>query len=577
VSREAQAVLGRDRGAAPLVDRSQPLDDHFDLVVIGAGIAGVHIAREAAVRGHSVLVLDKGDFGSGTSSGTTKYLHGGIRYLEQRDVAVVRESLRERRIMALAAPHLVEPMPFLLPVWRWSKPGRLLIGAGALVYSALAFDRNRDTPPDLRIGRPRWLGRAEVAKQVPWIETADLLGAIVVHDVQNIHPERLLMALLRDAVALGAVARNHAEVTGFRRASDGTINGVVVLDQAAGDAMTVTARRVVNAAGPWMAKVLGHLDQPAGPLVSPSKGVHLLTPERGAAVAVMARGRSGRHVIVSPWQQRNLIGPSDTPVDAGPDEVAVAPDDVEIVLGIVNECRSEHNQLVRTDVDDVTLGVRPLVRNPGDPGNTDTYASSRRHQVVDHAADGAAGLWSVIGGKWTTGRAIAEDVMAEVFGARDVGRRSPTRSRPVAGVHRFGSPPPDILDVHDPTIEDLGLSSDVMRHVRRCYGNDAAAVFGLARSKPSLAERVSERPGCFDIAAQVVFAVAAEGALRLSDVLDRRLVLGTLGQVPDDEIRRVSELAAGPAGWSDNGQAEYRAEVARRSAIRSSWSGAVER
>ncbi len=558
-----------------------PLADRYDLVVVGAGITGVQVAREASLRGFGVLLVDKGDFGSGTSSATTKYLHGGIRYLEQYDVAVVRESLRERRIAALAAPHLVRRTRFLLPAWSWSKPGALKLGAGAALYDALSLDRNRDAPSGLRIDRSRWLGRDDVLRAVPWLEPGELRGAVAITEVLNIHPERLLLEFLRDAIALGATARNHTEVTGFstRRRADGglEVRGVQLRGTIDGTASSVEAGAVVNAGGPWMGTVLDRLAggvRRFGPTVSPSKGVHLLTrpsPDATAVTdAVMARARTGRHVVVSPWMGRELIGPTDTPVADSPDDVAADDGDVDSLLDIVNSCRAPSSRLTHEDVDDVTVGIRPLVADPSDGDGRRSYTASRRHRIYDHTEDGVAGLWSIAGGKWTTGRGIAEDMVDRLAGAR-AGRRSPTRRRPAPSAAGWAAEPSEVFRIASAHRPGVALPGPVREHLARLYGTRATDVIDLVADEPRLAEPVSDRAGQRDIAAQVVVAVTDEDARTLADIVDRRLVLGTLGRVTIDDLQRVAAVAAPLLGWAGDGAPAAAAEFERRERRRARW------
>ena len=565
----------------PVLDRDRSVyDRRYDVVVVGAGITGVQVARELATRQRSVLLVDRDDLGSGTSSATTKYIHGGIRYLEQYDVAVVRESLRERRILALAAPHLVRQTPFVLPVWSWSTPGRTLLSAGAAVYHALAFDRNREAPDALRIGRPRWLDRDATLAAVPWLDPNELRGAVLVTDTLNIHPERLLLALALDAVAAGAVVRTHCRVIGFQlhHLSSGVgsagaraaVRGVEVLDEVSGTRHRVVTDTVVNAAGPWMAEVLASTGRSVGPAVRPSKGVHLLTRPMDAEVtsAVMARARNGRHVVVSPWQGRSFIGPTDTPVGGGPDDVEPGPDDVDELLTIVNSCRASGHRIALDDVDDVTVGIRPLVADDGD--HEDTYRTSRRHHVHDHSVDGIGGLWSISGGKWTTGRAVAEDVADQVFGPGG----SRTRRRPVHGAGGWAVDPDEVFSLALSAHPELTLTPESRMHLGRLYGTRCTDVLDLVGAEPELGRRVSSRPGCLDIAAQVVIAVRDEGAVTLSDIVDRRLVIGTLGPLTDDELYLVASLAAPFAGWTDQGRGVAAAEAARRRERRRRWTRA---
>lgn len=559
----------------------QPFADRYDVVVVGAGITGVHVAREASLRGLTVLLVDKGDFGSGTSSATTKYLHGGIRYLEQYDVSVVRESLRERRIAALSAPHLVRRTRFLLPAWSWSEPGALKLGAGAALYDVLSMDRNRETPPGLRIGRSRWTGRDDVLHSVPWLEPSELRGAVAITEVLNVHPERLLLEFLRDAVALGATARNHSEVTGFvtgaRADGSSDVRGVELRDTLDGTTHSVRAGAVVNAGGPWMGAVLDRLAAGGigriGPTVSPSKGVHLLTRPlsigaTGATVtdAVMARARNGRHVVVSPWMGRELIGPTDSPVPDSPDDVAADGDDVAVLLDIVNSCRAAGARLGPDDVDDVTVGIRPLVTD----GESDSYTASRRHRIYDHTADGVAGLWSIAGGKWTTGRGIAEDIVDRLAGTTGK-HRSMSRRRAVPAAAGWAAEPSVVFQIAAAHRPDVAVTPAAREHLARLYGTRATDVIDLVADDPRLAEPVSTRPGQHDIAAQVVIAVTDEDARTLSDIVDRRLVLGTLGHVTLEELQGVAAVAAPPLGWADGGAQVAAAEFERRERRRARW------
>lgn len=567
--------------SGPVIDRDPAaFERRYDVVVVGAGITGVQIARELATRRHSVLLVDRDDLGAGTSSATTKYIHGGIRYLEQYDVAVVRESLRERRILALAAPHLVRQTPFVLPVWSWSKPGRTLLSAGAAAYHALAFDRNRQAPDDLRIGRPRWLDRDATLAAVPWLDPAELRGSVVVTDTLNIHPERLLLALALDAVAAGATLRTHCRVVGIdlhhvapgagSNEAGATVRGVEVVDEIHGTRHRIRADTVVNAGGPWMGEVLATTGRRLGPTVRPSKGVHLLTRPLDPDVtsAVMARARNGRHVVVSPWQSRSFIGPTDTPVVGVPDGVSAGTDDVDELLTIVNSCRAPDRRIGRDDVDDVTVGIRPLVADDGDVDG-DSYRSSRRHHVHDHQRDGISGLWSISGGKWTTGRAVAEDVVARISGPGG----SRTRRRPVQGAAGWAADPDEVFSLALATHPQLAVAPETRAHLGRLYGTRCTEVLDLVADDPTLGDRISTRPGRLDIAAQVVVAVRDEGAMTLADVVDRRLVLGTLGPVTEAELRRVAELAAPLRGWADRGRGVAAAEAARRLARRRRWQG----
>jgi len=531
----------------------------FDVVIVGGGITGVSIARETAGRGLRTLLVEKGDFGEGTSSATSKFIHGGIRYLEQYQFAVVRESLRERRILGLAAPHLVNQTRFVMPAWKWSKPGAPLIGAGVALYRALGFDSNKDAPDSLRVPNPRWLSKETVLRDIPWLNGDQLQGAWAYHDTMNVHPERLLLAFLQSAVSSGAVALNHMRADGFVTAARGQetlVEGVHLVDSLTGERHTVRSRTIVNAGGPWMDLVLGPIGRQLGVGVNRSKGVHLLTRALGGSDAVFARARSGHHVIVSQWQGHSFIGPTDTPMgDTDPDDVAVDATDVRLILDTVNDTispTSATGPLTEEDIEAVTVGIRPLVL---EEGKGDTYKASRKAELYDHGERGVHHLYSIGGGKWTTGRAIAVDVAEKLLASpalEGVATHHFDSTRLAAfGTFAWAEDAEPFLEQAARSRPELGMSHDVRLHLARLYGTEHERVLDLVAADHSLGRRISERAGVLDIAAQAVFAVSDEGARTLGDVLHRRLVIGTFGPATDAELFTVADLIHPLLGWDD--------------------------
>ena len=542
------------------------LREDFDVVVVGGGITGIWVAREAASRGLRVALLDRGDFGAETSAATTKYIHGGIRYLEQYDFAVVRESLRERRILALGAPHLVDQTRFIMPAWRWSKPNAPLLGAGVALYDLLSFDRNREAPPSLRIPHPRWMSKKSLLSAVPWLDPSGLLGAFAYHDTMNIHPERLLLAYAKSAEAAGAVLVNHCRADGFlvdQRADRLIVEGVRATDVVTGEPYEVRAGVVVNAAGPWIDKVLATLGRDAGVGVDRSKGVHILTRPLGGGVvrdAVFARAKSGRHVIVSPWMGKSFIGPTDTPM--GDEEIRADAEDVRSILDTVNSTigRTER-PLAESDVELTTVGVRPLIKAPGSEG---TYTASRRHELYHHADRGIDRVWTIGGGKWTTARATAEEMVDDLFknelrGVRQV--RANTRRGAAFGSFGWARDAGPFLADAGRELVEAGFSTKSAELVARLYGTEYISILHLVLEDRRLVEALPSG----DVAAQVIFAVSNEGARSLSDIVDRRLVIGTVGWVDRASLEWVARHAAPLLGWdAARADREVAAEHARR-------------
>ncbi|MDI1288634.1 MAG: glycerol-3-phosphate dehydrogenase/oxidase [bacterium] len=546
----------------------------FDMVVIGGGITGVCVAREASAAGMSVLLVDKGDFGSGTSSATTKYIHGGIRYLENLEVAVVRESLRERRILALAAPHLVRQQRFLMPAWEWSKPGAPVLGLGVGLYGSLAYDRNRDVPTSLRIPRSGWLSKSVVSRDVPWLNTDGLRGAWAYYDTLNLFPERLLLEFLFTAIEADATAVNYCRATGLEFGDPGEdgsrpVTGVRLVDMLNGFTRTVNAPLVVNAAGPWVDEVLAGIRSTVR--VLRSKGVHVLLSSIDGmtqADAVFARAPSGGHVIVSPWMGRLLVGPTDTPMTESVDDARVTRSDVGLVLDTLNATLASGIAPVRVDdVIDTTVGVRPLIA----AGTGDTYGASRRHEIHDHGPEGYDGLFSILGGKWTTGRATAEHLMRLLERGGRIGERAlvSTRHGAVSSAWAWADDPDPFIDAAVRTWSPLGLADDVVRSLLMIYGTRAEDVLQLVAGEPALGARISDRPGVYDIAAQIVWGIEAEGARTMSDLIDRRMTVGSLGGITADEIAVIARWAAPLLGADSDRLA--RAELLRREATRALW------
>ncbi|HEU4410047.1 MAG TPA: glycerol-3-phosphate dehydrogenase/oxidase [Polyangiaceae bacterium] len=529
----------------------QRLDDAFDVTVVGGGISGVAIAREAAGRGLKVCLLEKRDFGAGTSSNTSKLLHGGLRYLQSFELGIVRESLRERKIFGCAAPHLVEPRQHVLPVYDWSRPGRAALATGLKLYDALAAGKNRGVPPPFRTPASRWLGPGEVRALAACLDPRGLEGGLSFYDFLNVHPERLLLAFVKTAARAGAVALNHVEARGIR-VSGGRgpawVEGVEARCALTGEERFVRSKVVVNAAGPWVDLVLRGLGRLSHVRVRRAKGIHLLTDPLEASVGLFARARSGRHLAISPWQGLSLLGPTDTAYEGHPDELRPLAEDVDELVSTANELLRE--PLAEASIRAVTVGARPLV----DLDAQSTVRASRRSEIFDHRPDGVGSLYSVAGGKWTTSRHLGEQVFEAL--ARDGalgGRRA--REYDSSRLPLFGSPgfavdPAPAFAEARAAAARRGLAPEVGAHLFRLYGTEHERVLALCDAAPALGERVSPRPGRLDILAQVAFGVRHESARTLSDLLDRRLVLGTMGPPTDDELRRVAACAGAELGWA---------------------------
>ncbi len=527
------------------------LAETFDVTIVGGGISGVAIAREAAGRGLKVCLLEKRDFGAGTSSNTSKLLHGGLRYLQSFELGIVRESLRERKIFGSAAPHLVEPRRQVIPVYDWSRPGRAVLAAGLKIYDALATGKNVGVPAPFRTPASAWLGAGELAALAPCLDPRGLEGGVAFYDFLNVHPERLLLAFVKSAVRAGAVAINHVEARGIRvSAGKGPawVEGVEARCALTGEEHFVRSKVVINAAGPWVDLVLRGLGRLDHVRVRRAKGIHLLTDPLDASVGLFGRARSGRHLAISPWQGLSFLGPTDTAYEGHPDELRPLAEDVDELIATANELLRE--PLAEASIRAVAVGARPLV----DLDAASTVRASRRSEIFDHRPDGVGSLYSVAGGKWTTSRHLGEQVVAALLRDGALGGLRPrdydSSTLPLYGSPGFAVDPAPALAEARRRAAARGLDPEAGEHLFRLYGTEHERVLALCDEAPALAGRVSGRPGRFDLAAQVVFGARHESARTLADLLDRRLVLGTMGLPADDELARVADCAAAELGWS---------------------------
>ena len=525
----------------------------YDVVVVGGGITGACVARDAALRGLSVALLDKGDFASATTAASSKLIHGGLRYLQNLEVGLVRESLRERRVWSNVASHMIDPIRFLMPTTSKKRiRGRLKMALGLTAYDWLAYDRNRLDDPDKEIPAHKHLSRDETLEAEPGLESSDLTGAMVFYDYQMYSPERLALECILSAVDHGADAANYAQAVDFVK--DGArVAGVRVRDCAAaeGAEYAIQGRVVVNAAGPWADILMSQLDEegPSGRQLMRSKGIHLITRSvtNGHAIAVPSEAS---HFFILPWRGYSLLGTTDTVYRGDPDKVHVSEKDIIDFLSIINK-GYPGAKLARSDVRFFYAGLRPIVdttstdreRSEEDPA--DSYAASRAAEVFDHGEkQGIEGIITAIGGKWTTSRALAERVV-DLAIAKLEREKLPclTEETPTYGgdVGRFAEYVKEVLD------KNGALPAAVVLNLAKNYGSRMDDVLALARANPALLEKVSaDLP---DIAAQVVYAVRNEMALTVEDVVFRRTGLGTLGPPGDHVVQRVGELMAVELGW----------------------------
>ena len=516
--------MNRSEMLQRLAERRRP----WDMVVIGGGATGIGIAIDAAARGYDVALLEQSDFGKGTSSRSTKLVHGGVRYLQQGNVSLVMQALEERGILLRNAPHLVHDLAFIVPNYDWWEAP--FYGIGMKVYELLAGKYG--------FGRSRHLSKQQTIEHLPTIKTEGLRGGILYHDGQ-FDDSRLLINMVRTAVNQGAALANYAPVLQLTKGDDGFLDGVVARDLETDQELILPAKTVINATGPFTDQVR-QLDTPGeASMIAPSQGVHVVLDRSflpGNAAIMVPHTRDGRVLFAIPWQGRTLVGTTDTPIPEVSLEPLPQPEEIAFIL----ETAAGYLAKAPTsrDVLSVFAGIRPLV---GAGDSRQTAVLSRDHAI--HISD--SGLITMTGGKWTTYRHMAEDCVNHAATLADLpARPCATRELNIHGFH--------------PQSDKFGQLSQ--------YGADAPAMEDLLRTRETYQQALDPRLPVR--AGEVVWAARHEMARTVDDVLARRtraLLLDARAAL--DVAPTVAQLLATELGHDDAWQ-QRQVEEFRRIALR---------
>ena len=454
----------------------------WDMIIAGGGATGVGVAIDAATRGYDVLLLERSDFGKGTSSRSTKLVHGGVRYLEQGNVSLVMEALKERGLLLQNAPHLVSNLGFVVPNYDWWEAP--FYGIGLKLYNLLAGKYG--------FGASRILSREETLERLPTIKTEGLKGGVIYFDGQ-FDDSRLLINLVATAFEQGAALLNYAAVTELTKDGEGFVDGVRFRDGETGEEFEAQAKVVINATGPFADNLRRSADPSVQPMIAPSQGIHLVFDRSflaGDSAIMVPHTSDGRVMFAIPWHGHTVVGTTDTPIAEATLEPVAQEQEIEFILQTASLYLEK--KPARVDVLSVFAGIRPLVRS-GESGNTASL--SRDHTIrIENS-----GMITICGGKWTTYRHMAED------GVNQAATLARLPERPCVTSH---------LNIHG-----FQTASERFGHLR-VYGSDAPTVRQLEESEPAWAEPLdSALPYT---GAEIVWAVRREMARTLEDALARR-------------------------------------------------------
>jgi glycerol-3-phosphate dehydrogenase len=560
-----------------VIERSQALaalsQDEFDVVVVGGGITGAGVALDAATRGYSVALLERADFASGTSSRSSKLVHGGLRYLQNFDLGLVREALLERQLMVMLAPHLVRPLPLVVPAFDGARPDRL-VGVGLNLYDVMAVDRDRlrsrrgrrsrgraqgnrpadrsaaagPMPDDRALERDSWsperhrvISGEEVVELLPALAAREPTSGYLFYDCQT-DDVRLVLTVLGEAERFGAVCTNRVDVTGLL-VRDGRAHGVRVIDGESGESFEVHAANVVNATGVWADELRPDElhDEAELPRIRPSRGTHVTLshdalPLVGGAIVPAGEGRS---IFALPWLGHTLVGTTDNDYEGPLEHVKPSAEDIGYLLHATNEFFG--SALGHGDLTGAFAGVRPLI-STGDPKKS--VDISRKAELYETSS----GMITITGGKLTTWRRMAKMTVDRLV-ERDA-RDAPCRTSEI--------PLGQAIAVEElPQVE--GVAAEAYQALASRYGHAAHQVLALAAERGELAQPIV--PGLPDLLAEVALAARREQARSIGDVLLRRTRLGLLAarELVGEEavhaaggtpVERVGDILARELGWS---------------------------
>ena len=513
-------------------------DKTFDLTIVGAGINGAGIALDAALRGLSVLLIDKDDFGSHTTSASTKLIHGGLRYLEYMEFGLVHESLVEREILLKNAPHLLWPIKINLPIYKHSKRGPFMIKAGMIFYDLFSLQKS--------LPNHHFYYREEKLKEIePSLKQDGLKAIASYYDCQVGYPERLCLEIVLSAKKEGAYVFNHCELMKYFNNESGLIE-LVLKNNITNELFNVKSKVVVNAGGIFVDKICDLVDDKIPQKVGGTKGSHILIKrfDDGPKDALYVEARQdGRPFFIVPWREFYLVGTTDIFYDGDLNRIAATDQEIYYLLEELNFLIPRHN-FTNSDVLYTYSGVRPLPHEPGKKPRQIT----RRHIVYDHAQhDGNKKFISIIGGKLTTYRNLAEDCIDLVCKKLEKKEKCTTKNYQLIGGDGIANLEKYVEEKTSEFSKRYDISEETIEYLIRFYGANFKKVLELTEQDSSLKKRICKSNP--DIRAQVMHAIQFELAQNLEDILIRRTGIGTSKCLGLDCVKETAKIAAKYFGW----------------------------
>ncbi len=520
----------------------------FDVVVVGGGIYGAALAREASLCGLSTALIEQGDFCSGTSSNSLKIIHGGLRYLQQLDIPRLRNSVVERRTLLRTAPHLVHPLPCMMPTQGHGMKGREAMFCGMLLNEILSLDRNQLSDPEKHIPRGTLISRDETCRRIPGLAPAGITGGATWHDAYVFNSERLVTGMIQGAVDAGAVAANYVKLTAFHQ-SNGRITAIRARDELTGSEFDISSRLVINATGPWINDLLNLLDsRPSPPMKGLALGLNFilrrqLLPQATGLRCTRKTGGGQRLLFLMPWRNHTVAGTFYRIHKGTPDSMAVTEQDIETLLSDLTLAYPAA-EFKREDISGVLAGLLPIKH---ERASHEEPALANHFSIIDHARqDRLEGLVTVVGVKYTTARDVATRTISHVLSK--LGR--PAR---VSGTELTLLPGGEIHDFQQALSDARAgatppLTAEVMIHLLYNFGSETRTVLDFGKTVPALLETLG--PDTSVIGAEIIHAIRHEMAVTLPDVVFRRTDLGSAGLPAPATLQRCADIMANECGWN---------------------------